>query len=544
MREEAKKTVKCAVYTRKSTEDGLEQDFNSLDAQREACEAYIKSQQHEGWILLKKQYNDGGFSGGTLERPAIKELFKDIEASEVDIVVVYKVDRLTRSLMDFSKIVELFDNHSASFVSITQSFNTTTSMGRLTLNMLLSFAQFEREVTGERIRDKIAASKKKGMWMGGCTPLGYQKKDKKLVVEKIGAEKVKLIFDKYLECRSVLKLKEHLDDNEIKTRTDKDFSKGQLYHMLANKVYIGKITHKDIVYEGEHEGIVNAAVFEKVQNILLENRVDKTSGVKFSSNSLLAGLIFDDRGNRMSPSHSNTRNRRYRYYVSSAVKKYNKVDAGSVSKIPAGEIEKFVVDNIKEFLLDRKRIQKLFCEFDVTKQNEILRAIQAIENFSNPRLIRAILNKVVISKESIEITICEKALLKTLDNLTRVIDPPEELKCETNVPIVILKKIQISQPSKTGNILIINSGDDAIPIPNSYLVKAIVKSHYYHKLLGEGKVKDIVELQKIEGLKDTKYIRNILNLKFLPPKLTEQILNGIQPPDLGLQKLFNYAYKN
>lgn len=534
-----KKVIKCAIYTRKSTEEGLEQDFNSLDAQREACEAYIKSQQHEGWILIEKHYDDGGFSGGTLERPAVQELFKDIEAGDVDIVVVYKVDRLTRSLMDFSKIVELFDKQNASFVSITQHFNTTTSMGRLTLNILLSFAQFEREVTGERIRDKIAASKKKGMWMGGCTPLGYQKQDKKLAIEETGAEKVKLIFNKYLESKSVLKLKEYLDQNQVKTRTGKDFSKGQLYHLLANKVYIGKITHKDKVYEGEHEGIIDATVFDEVQNILLENRVDKTCGVKSSSNSLLAGLIFDDKGNKMTPSHSNTHKRRYRYYVSSAVKKYNKKEAGSVSKIPAGEIEKFVVENIKEVFFDKKLIQKMITEFDVNKQKELLKISQCIEYFSNPKLIRSVLNKVVISKNSVEITLCENFIIKTLEKILN----DEILSYQSNekeiVPFVIFKKIKLSQPSKTGNILILNASDSDTPTPNPYLVNAVVKSHYYHKLLLEGKVKDIIELQNLEGLKDTKYIRNILNLKFLPPKLTEQIIKGTQHKDLSLQKLFS-----
>lgn len=534
---EVKKAIRCAIYTRKSSEEGLEQDFNSLDAQREACEAYIKSQQHEGWVLIEKQYNDGGFSGGTLERPGVKELFKDIEAGEVDIVVVYKVDRLTRSLMDFSKIVELFDEQNASFVSITQHFNTTTSMGRLTLNILLSFAQFEREVTGERIRDKIAASKKKGMWMGGCTPLGYQKKDKKLIIEKESAETVKLIFDKYLECKSVMKLKEYLDANQIKTRTEKDFSKGQLYHMLANKVYIGKITHKDKVYEGEHEGIINIETFNKVQDILLENRVNKTCGIKSSSNSLLAGLIFDDKGNKMTPSHSNTRKRRYRYYVSSAVKKYNKKEAGSVSKIPAGEIEKFVVENIKKVLLDAKRIQKIVAEFDVNKQKAFLKTAKSIDDFSNPKLIRSILSKVVISKNNVEITLCEKAIEKTLEKITN----GETLSCQPDekeiIQLVISKKIKLSQPSKTGNILILNANDNDTPTPNPYLVNAIVKSHYYHKLLQEGTVKDIVELQKMEGLKDTKYIRNILNLKFLSPSLTEQILNGTQPKNITLKDL-------
>ena len=231
------KPVRCAIYTRKSSEGGLAQDFNSLDAQREACEAYIKSQMHEGWILVDKQYNDGGYSGATMERPAFKELLKDIGNYEIDIVVVYKVDRLTRSLMDFSKIIDVFDKHETSFVSITQQFNTTTSMGRLTLNILLSFAQFEREVTGERIRDKIAASKKKGMWMGGRPPIGYKKEDKKLVIHKEEAQKVRMVLDKYLDLKSVPKLMHYLKENEIKTRTDKNFSKGQLYHLLANKVY-------------------------------------------------------------------------------------------------------------------------------------------------------------------------------------------------------------------------------------------------------------------------------------------------------------------
>ena len=236
-----KKKVRCAIYTRKSSEEGLEQDFNSLDAQREACEAYIKSQMHEGWVLLDRQYNDGGYSGGTMERPAFKELLKDIENDKIDIVVVYKVDRLTRSLMDFSKIIDVFDRHETSFVSITQQFNTTTSMGRLTLNILLSFAQFEREVTGERIRDKIAASKKKGMWMGGKVPLGYLKEDKKLIIHNEDAQKVQMLFDKYLELKSVPKLMQYLKENEIKTKTDKYFSKGQLYHFLLIRFILAKL---------------------------------------------------------------------------------------------------------------------------------------------------------------------------------------------------------------------------------------------------------------------------------------------------------------
>lgn len=528
-----KKKVRCAIYTRKSSEEGLEQNFNSLDAQREACEAYIKSQMHEGWFLLDKQYNDGGFSGGTMERPAFKELLKDIENDKIDIVVVYKVDRLTRSLMDFSKIIDVFDRHETSFVSITQQFNTTTSMGRLTLNILLSFAQFEREVTGERIRDKIAASKKKGMWMGGKVPLGYLKEDKKLVVHNEDAQKVQMLFDKYLELKSVPKLMHYLKENEIKTKTDKYFSKGQLYHLLSNRVYIGKITHKDKVYDGEHEAIICDDFFEKVQKLLYENKVDKTCGVKSSSNSLLAGLIYDDLGNKMTPSHSNSHGRRYRYYISRALK--NNEETGSVSKIPADEVEKFVIETTKEFLQDKKQIQKIVSEYKISKQNKLIYTAQNIQDYSKLKLIRAIINKIVVSKNLIEITYNEvsiKKVLNTLANNQEIVIPD---KNEDLTPIIISKNIKITQSSRNDNLLILNAEEYDTPEPNPYLVNAIVKCHYYHKQLQEGKT--IKYLQTEEGLKDSKYIRNILNLKYISPKLTEQILDGNQDEGLNLQKL-------
>lgn len=530
-----KKKVRCAIYTRKSSEEGLEQNFNSLDAQREACEAYIKSQMHEGWFLLDKQYNDGGFSGGTMERPAFKELLKDIENDKIDIVVVYKVDRLTRSLMDFSKIIDVFDRHETSFVSITQQFNTTTSMGRLTLNILLSFAQFEREVTGERIRDKIAASKKKGLWMGGKVPLGYLKEDKKLVVHNEDAQKVQMLFDKYLELKSVPKLMHYLKENEIKTKTDKYFSKGQLYHLLSNRVYIGKITHKDKVYDGEHEAIICDDFFEKVQKLLYENKVDKTCGVKSSSNSLLAGLIYDDLGNKMTPSHSNSHGRRYRYYISRALK--NNEETGSVSKIPAGEVEKFVIETTKEFLQDKKQIQKIVSEYKISKQNKLIYIAQDIQDYSELKLIRAIINKIVVSKNLIEITYNEvsiKKVLNTLANNQEIVIPD---KNEDLTPIIISKNIKITQSSRNDNLLILNAEEYDTPEPNPYLVNAIIKSHYYHKQIQAGRT--IEDLQSEEGFKDSKYIRNIMNLKYISPELAEQILNGTQPQELSLQKLIS-----
>lgn len=530
-----KKKIRCAIYTRKSSEEGLEQDFNSLDAQREACEAYIKSQMHEGWVLLDKQYNDGGYSGGTMERPAFKELLKDIENDKIDIVIVYKVDRLTRSLMDFSKIIDVFDRHETSFVSITQQFNTTTSMGRLTLNILLSFAQFEREVTGERIRDKIAASKKKGMWMGGKVPLGYLKEYKKLIIHNEDAQKVQMLFDKYLELKSVPKLMQYLKENEIKTKTDKYFSKGQLYHLLANKIYIGKITHKDKVYDGEHKAIISDKIFEDVQKLLYENKVDKTCGVKCSSNSLLAGLIYDDLGNKMTPSHSNNHGRRYRYYISRALK--NNEETGSVSKIPAGEVEKFVIETTKEFLQDKKQIQKIVSEYKISKQNKLIYIAQNIQDYSEPKLIRAIIHRIVVSKNLIEITYNEASIKKVLNALANnqeivITDKNEEL-----TSIVISKNIKITQSSRNDNILILNAKEYDTPEPNPYLVNAIVKSFYYHKQIQAGKT--IEDLQTEECLKDSKYIRNILNLKYISPQLTEQILNGTQSENLSLQRLIN-----
>ena len=531
-----KKAIRCAIYTRKSSEEGLEQDFNSLDAQREACEAYIKSQMHEGWVLIDKQYNDGGYSGGTIERPAFKELLKDIENDKIDIVVVYKVDRLTRSLMDFSTIIDVFDRHETSFVSITQQFNTTTSMGRLTLNILLSFAQFEREVTGERIRDKIAASKKKGMWMGGKVPLGYSKEDKKLVVHKEDTQKVQMLFEKYLELKSVPKLMQYLEEEEIKTKTDKYFSKGQLYHLLANKVYIGKITHKDKVYEGEHDAIISEEIFEEVQKLLYENKVDKICGTKCSSNSLLAGLIFDDKNNLMTPSHSNNHGRRYRYYISTALK--NNKETGSISKIPAGEVEKFIIETTKEFLKDKEQIQNIVSEYKISKQNKLIYTVQNIQDYSDPKLIRAIIYKIVISKNLIKITYNETSIKKVLNTLANNQDIIIPDKNEEVTPIVISKNIKITQPSRNDNILILNAKEYDIPEPNPYLVNAIIKSYYYHKQIQVGKT--IEDLQNEENLKDSKYIRNILNLKYISPELTEQILNGTQPEDLSLKKVLTF----
>ena len=307
-----KRTLRCAIYTRVSTDQGLEQDFNSLDAQREASEAYIKSQAHEGWRLIRDPYDDGGYSGGSMDRPALQKLLADVQARRIDVIVVYKVDRLTRSLADFAKLVETFDAHGVSFVSVTQSFNTTTSMGRLTLNVLLSFAQFEREVTGERIRDKIAASKKKGMWMGGVVPLGYRVEDRALLIVDDHAEIVRCLFRRYLEAGSVVCLKQSLDAEGLRIPIRIDgagrstggglFSRGHIYKLLSNPIYVGRIAHKGQVHEGQHPPIVDQDLWDRVQQSLRDHlAASGTRKARQSSDAPLAGKLFDDRGNRMSP---------------------------------------------------------------------------------------------------------------------------------------------------------------------------------------------------------------------------------------------------
>lgn len=538
-----KKVIRCAIYTRKSSEEGLEQDFNSLHAQREACEAYIKSQQHEGWILIDKNYDDGGFSGGTLERPALKELFQDLESGEIDIIVVYKVDRLTRSLMDFAKIVDLFDKYSTSFVSITQHFNTTTSMGRLTLNVLLSFAQFEREVTGERIRDKVAASKKKGIWMSGKAPIGYILKERKLLIDNEHAPKIKLIFNKYLELKSVQKLIVHLRENNIKTKHGYAFSKGALYHILANKTYVGFIKHKENVYPGEHQPIIDQETFDQVQIFLSQNKVLKKCSINSKHPSLLAGKIFDDKGNYMSPSHSNKNNRRYRYYVSQAIIQSKKHEAGTVSKIPAGEIESFVTDEIKTFLSDTQNIQQYIENYDVHKQKDLLDTINQFQTDLNDKFnnifIRTVLSKVILYKEKVEIILCKDQLIRTLEAITYNTLLPEESKNGTKNPITITKFINIVPSSKKGSILIISDSKREESHPNPQLIKAITKSYYWNNLFLSGEVKTSMDIQKLENLKDNSYIKDILRLRFLAPCIVETILKGTQSVDLSIQKLFS-----
>jgi site-specific DNA recombinase len=405
--------LRCAVYTRKSTEEGLEMEFNSLDAQREACESYIASQRAEGWLLVPDRYDDGGFSGGTLERPALKRLLTDIEASRVDVVVVYKIDRLSRSLMDFSRLVEVFDRRNVTFVSITQSFNTTTSMGRLTLNVLLSFAQFEREVIGERIRDKFAASRRKGMWMGGWAPLGYEVRDRKLVVNEQDAKLVRSIFQRFLKTGSATILARQLIQEDVRNKYGKLIDKGILYKLLNNPVYIGEAVHKGVCFPGEHSAIIDRKVWEKVQAQFQLNPRKRSGTARSQTPSLLKGLIFGPTGAAMSPSHTRKKGRLYRYYVSQTVLKQAATDC-PIGRVPAAEIGKIVVDQVRNLLRSpeiivqtwrcARKLLKTLTETDVRKAllefdqlwNELFPTEQA-------RIIQLLVERVDIGTDGVDI---------------------------------------------------------------------------------------------------------------------------------------------
>jgi site-specific DNA recombinase len=420
--------LRCAVYTRKSSEEGLDMEFNSLEAQRESCEAYVASQRAEGWLLVSDRYDDGGFSGGTLDRPALKRLLADIEAGKVDIVVVYKIDRLSRSLMDFSRLVEVFDQHKVTFVSVTQSFNTTTSMGRLTLNILLSFAQFEREVIGERIRDKFAASRKRGMWMGGWAPLGYEVRDRKLIVNEADAKLVRSIFQRFLKVGSATTLARELIAENVRNKYGKLIDKGILYKILNNPVYIGVAVHKGASYPGEHVGIIDRKLWDRVQAKFQESPRKRAAATRVQTPSLLRGIIFDPAGIAMSPTHTRKGGRLYRYYLSQTVLKLGASDCPA-ARVPAAEIEGIVIEQIRLLLLSpeiivqtwriaRKSI-KCLAECDV---RNALRAFDPLWNELFPteqaRIIGLLVERVDVRTDRVDIKLQIAGITSLVGELT------------------------------------------------------------------------------------------------------------------------------
>lgn len=530
MIEEKGKKLRCAIYTRKSSEEGLELEFNSLQAQREACEAYIKSQKHENWQLLSTEYNDGGYSGGNINRPALKQLLSDIEADKVDIIVVYKIDRLTRSLMDFSKIVEILDKHNASFVSITQHFNTTTSMGRLTLNMLLSFAQFEREVTGERIRDKITASKKKGMWMGGKPPLGYIRKEKKIYPDEENAYKIKIIFEKYIELRSTIKLKEYLLDNRISSQNNKALSIGNLDRILKNKAYIGLVGHKGVWYKGEHKGIISEELFNKAQEIMESNRNIRN---KYEvQKSLLSGKLYDDNGNYMSPSWSTGSNgKKYRYYISQAVIRHEPKRIGKISKVSLKEIEKLTDKALADYIHNKQKIYEYIKDYAINKQEDIL---NKLEKYVLTRDIeRLIIKRVEIRENEIRISLYSEQVKEVLnaiyENRQEKVLKAEELKNEDS--FIVPYKIGIID---NGKKIIIGDIEKEERYRDKQLIKLIIKAYEWHNDILNGKtIKEISQKESVSA----RYILRVLQISFINPKIIKQIIDGKQTRNLTRNKL-------
>jgi DNA invertase Pin-like site-specific DNA recombinase len=520
---------RCAVYTRKSSEEGLDQDFNSLDAQREACEAYIRSQAGEGWRLVKTAYDDGGISGGTMERPALQQLLADIRAKKIDVVAVYKVDRLSRSLMDFLKMMEEFEKLGVSFVSVTQHFNTATSMGRLTVNILLSFAQFEREVTTERIRDKIAASKRKGMWMGGPVPLGYDVENRKLVVNRFEAKIVKLIYERYLDLGNVRSLQEDLEKRRIrsKMRVSRDgkrsggqaFARGALYTLLANPVYVGEIRHKSEHYDGQHEAILDRDLWQKVQQQLKEQGTARKGITGKSVLSPLAGKLFDEKGSPLVPSHTVKKGRRYRYYVSQQLVKGPAKEVDGAWRLPAPEIEATLADEVTKILSEPATIAKLVKRGKSDRgRAEAIQRIQAMrarlkKDDTRAAALRDAVGRVELRADALEIEITVTALLPNL----ALSDENVVLRRRASLN---LKRRGVETRLVIGGIERRAAGAD--PALIRLLSRAV--SWWDSIEAGDASIESIAKREKLSE----RYLRGILQLAFLAPAIVEGVVRGEQ----------------
>jgi DNA invertase Pin-like site-specific DNA recombinase len=539
------KSIRCAIYTRKSSEEGLEQDFNSLDAQYAACSAYIASQASEGWTLRDARYDDGGISGGTLDRPALQRMLADIAAGRIDIVVVYKVDRLTRSLLDFARLVEAFDKAGASFVSVTQSFNTTTSMGRLTLNMLLSFAQFEREVTAERIRDKLAASKARGMWMGGTPPLGYRPDGRSLAIVEEHAELVRLIFALYLELGNVRLLQQELDHRGIvkPVRASKagrsfggtSFSRGELYAILSNPIHIGRIRHRDATYDGLHPAIVDPSLWDQIQARLAANRQGKRHLRAVVHPSILAGKLFDGNGQKMVASHASKGARRYRYYVSQDRQHGGDAASSGGMRIPAPEIETLVCTRLAELFNDPIALVERVVGPDIASagMQQALSEAQTIADIlsgtdpaSTRHLIDQIVRQIDIAADAVTIVLDRNRIAACLGSPART---------EDTVPLQIIVPVRLTR-SGMAMRLVLPGGENVSSHIDEKLVKAIATAHrWWEQLLANPQLR-VSDLAKSLGVTES-WIGRRLRLAFLDPAIVAQALTGKAPADFSLEAL-------
>jgi site-specific DNA recombinase len=544
--------VRCAIYTRKSSEEGLEQEFNSLQAQREACEAFINSQRHEGWVYLPTFYDDGGFSGATMDRPALQRLLADVTAGRVDTVVVYKIDRLTRSLADFAKIVEILDAKDASFVSVTQQFNTTTSMGRLTLNVLLSFAQFEREVIGERIRDKIAASKRRGMWMGGVPPLGYRAEERKLVIVDSEAEIVRSIFRRYVELGSVRLLKEELETRGTQSKAwtsasgrligGKPFSRGALYLILQNRTYLGEIVHRGRSHPGEHPPIIEQPLWDTVQAQLVGNTAERNSGPRTREPSLLAGMLFDSAGNRMTPTHAGKHGTRYRYYASRRLITKDRSDGSAGMRLPAEAIEQLVNGRLRQWLLDPGSIYPVMHGTDPSAQRRLItRATELGRSWPHlpaPRqraLLAGLVERIDIGANQIDIHLRARGLGALFD------DPAAPWADEANDETQILSvPVRLRRSGREIRMVIDRADPFATAKPDARLIKLLIKAHRFNATLAGSGGTPFAALAKQEGVSPS-YFTRLVRVSYLAPDIKEAILDGRQPSHLTADKLLAHS---
>lgn len=549
----SKQQLRCAIYTRKSSEEGLDQEFNSLDAQREACAAFVASQIGLGWKLVADRYDDGGISGGTMERPALQRLLQDIRDRKIDVVVVYKIDRLTRSLMDFSRIVEIFDDSSVSFVSVTQQFNTTTSMGRLTLNVLLSFAQFEREVTAERIRDKIAASKKKGMWMGGTVPLGYTVLQRKLVIRQPEAGFVRGLFERYVQLRSVPALVAEVNRQAIGQAASavgavpftRRMHAGMVYKMLANPLYTGKLRHLGNIYDGEHQPIVDNELFDKVQELMALGAVRAKGSSVHPDTHLLSGMIFDETGDRLRPTHATNRGKRYRYYISSRLLPKDRRGEGGW-RVPASELENVVRSFAKSLLSDQIKLSEWIAagsspdmvHSGLSAASQIADRLASCQtNVQAKAILQMLFKRITLSATEIRFDIDRAALIRMLiagsvqTELVEASAPdPSTVGIETIVVPIAFKRRGIEAR------LILDLENAPARQPAAPLVSLIAKAQLYLAKLTERAGITLVEIADHFDVHPAE-ISRLLPLAFLSPQLTNDILTGLQPVELSARTL-------
>ena len=566
----AKPKVRCAIYCRKCCEEGLELTFNSLDAQREACAAYIDSQRHEGWLALDDRYDDGGNSGGTLERPALQRLIRDIEAGRVDTVVCYKIDRLSRSLTDFAKLVDVFERHSVTFVSVTQSFCTTTSMGRLTLNILLSFAQFERELAGERIRDKFAASRRKGIWMGGHAPLGYDVRDRKLVVNPAEAELVRLIFQRFLDLGSAMLLIRELNAQGHRTkswttqagtfREGRPFDKGTLYKILRNRTYLGEAVHKGKSYQGEHEPIVDRATWDRVHEVLATNAKRRGNEARARTPAPLRGLMRCTHCSwAMTPTHTRRRGRLYRYYICLGASRRGH-DTCPVRSIAASEVEALVLGQVRRLLASPELVARTItavrrengaAEDTELEEGDVIEALGALEPVwdelypaEQARILRLLIERIDVAPDGISVTLHAagiRSLVAELADQERPPWPPPNpcWRPQSNDRACGSRSRYPDHPhpdaaAASGREADHDAGGAAMPTPkprrDETLIKALVQRARWRRKIESGQAKSITDLAEQEGVTDA-YVCRLLSLTCLAPDIVEAILDGRQPKD-------------